>query len=393
MRAADRRTSDGRVRMYTDGSMARRAGLRARGAAPGDSASPAPRSSPSSNATTVIEPGWRAALTRADHLVLERVVPRAARARDRHDAPIPCCSRCSTTCSWRSPSRWACTLANTAYSVNIKERLDFSCALFDARGQPDRQRAAHAGAPGLDGRERARRSSRRRAGTMRPGDVFVLNAPVQRRHAPARRHGGRCRCSRDGARRDVRCSIVAARGHHADIGGITPGSMPPTRTRRRGGRAARQRAARRARALPRSRDARAALGAGAIRRATSSRTSPTCARRSRPARRARDELAKMVAHFGLAGRARVHAARAGQRRGGGAPRRSACCTTARFEYEMDNGAVIRVAIASIARDAQRDDRLHRHERAAADATSTRRPRCARRRCCTCSARSSTTRSR
>ena len=44
-------------------------------------------------------------------------------------------------------------LAKTAYSVNIKERLDFSCALFDADGQPDRQRAAHAGAPGLDGRE------------------------------------------------------------------------------------------------------------------------------------------------------------------------------------------------------------------------------------------------
>ena len=43
-------------------------------------------------------------------------------------------------------------LQNTAYSVNIKERLDFSCALFDAEGQPDRQRAAHAGAPGLDGR-------------------------------------------------------------------------------------------------------------------------------------------------------------------------------------------------------------------------------------------------
>ena len=48
-------------------------------------------------------------------------------------------------------------LQNTAYSVNIKERLDFSCALFDAERQPDRQRAAHAGAPGLDERVASRR--------------------------------------------------------------------------------------------------------------------------------------------------------------------------------------------------------------------------------------------
>ena len=47
-------------------------------------------------------------------------------------------------------------LQNTAYSVNIKERLDFSCALFDAAGPADRQCAAHAGAPGLDERERSR---------------------------------------------------------------------------------------------------------------------------------------------------------------------------------------------------------------------------------------------
>jgi 5-oxoprolinase (ATP-hydrolysing) len=59
-------------------------------------------------------------------------------------------------------------LQNTAYSVNIKERLDFSCALFDADGPPDRQRAAHAGAPGLMG-ESIKTVIRENAGTMQPG--------------------------------------------------------------------------------------------------------------------------------------------------------------------------------------------------------------------------------
>ena len=73
-------------------------------------------------------------------------------------------------------------LQNTAYSVNIKERLDFSCALFDRERLADRQRAAYAGASGLDGRERAdhhplaRRRGRRMRG-MKRGDVYVLNAP------------------------------------------------------------------------------------------------------------------------------------------------------------------------------------------------------------------------
>ncbi len=67
-------------------------------------------------------------------------------------------------------------LQNTAHSVNIKERLDFCCALFDADGAADRQRAAHAGAPGLD--ERIDQDGDRRATpAMQPGDVYVLNDP------------------------------------------------------------------------------------------------------------------------------------------------------------------------------------------------------------------------
>ena len=68
------------------------------------------------------------------------------------------------------------TLQNTAYSVNIKERLDFSCAIFDPDGQSGRQRAAYAGASGLHVGE-LRAVIRNNAGSMAPGDVYVLNAP------------------------------------------------------------------------------------------------------------------------------------------------------------------------------------------------------------------------
>ena len=114
------------------------------------------------------------------------------------------------------------TLANTASSVNIKERLDFSCALFDAQGQliaNAPHMPVHLGSMG----ESVQEILRRRAGAMNPGDAFVLNAPYAGgTHLP-----------------DVTVVMpvfletgaapefyVAARGHHADIGGITPGSMP-----------------------------------------------------------------------------------------------------------------------------------------------------------------------
>jgi 5-oxoprolinase (ATP-hydrolysing) len=120
-------------------------------------------------------------------------------------------------------------LQNTAYSVNIKERLDFSCALFDA-GQSDCQCAAHAGAPGQHGREhqdRDPRNTRQHAAGRR----VCAERPVPRRHAPARRdghHAGLPGCKQHTAKP---LFYVGSRGHHADIGGTTPGSMPPFSTR------------------------------------------------------------------------------------------------------------------------------------------------------------------
>ena len=107
------------------------------------------------------------------------------------------------------------------------------------RRQPDRQRAAHAGAPGLDGREHQDRD-RAQPGRCAPGDVYVLNDPY---------NGGThlpdvtvvTPVFLEAERREAARSTSASRGHHADIGGITPGSMPPvSTTHRRGGRAVRQ---------------------------------------------------------------------------------------------------------------------------------------------------------
>jgi 5-oxoprolinase (ATP-hydrolysing) len=174
------------------------------------------------NATTVIEPGWAATLTARDDLVLERVVAleRAHAIGTRAD---PVLLEVFNNLFMAIAEQMGVTLANTAYSVNIKERLDFSCALFDAEGNliaNAPHMPVHLGSMG----ESVRTIIERRRDTMRPGDVFVLNAPYNGgTHLP-----------------DVTVIApvflegmtqpefyVASRGHHADIGGITPGSMPP----------------------------------------------------------------------------------------------------------------------------------------------------------------------
>ncbi len=174
------------------------------------------------NATTVVEPGWVATLTGHDHLVLERVTP-LPRARAIGTSADPVLLEVFNNLFMSIAEQMGVTLANTAYSVNIKERLDFSCALFDAAGNlvaNAPHMPVHLGSMG----ESVRTITEHRAGTMRPGDVFVLNAPYNGgTHLP-----------------DVTVIApvfdeagaqiwfyVASRGHHADIGGITPGSMPP----------------------------------------------------------------------------------------------------------------------------------------------------------------------
>ena len=127
------------------------------------------------NATTVIEPGWRATLTARDHLVLERVEA-AQRAHAIGTTADPVLLEVFNNLFMAIAEQMGVTLANTAYSVNIKERLDFSCALFDADGNliaNAPHMPVHLGSMG----ESVKTIIDRRAGTMRRGDVFVLNAP------------------------------------------------------------------------------------------------------------------------------------------------------------------------------------------------------------------------
>src|SRR5688572_17675156 len=171
------------------------------------------------NTTIVIDPGWRAEVTPLNHLILRRVQPlqRANAIGTRVD---PVLLEVFNNLFMSIAEQMGVTLANTATSVNIKERLDFSCALFDEHGNliaNAPHMPVHLGSMG----ESVQEIMRRRGGTMRPGDVYVLNAPYAGgTHLP-----------------DVTVVMpvflegtpsffVAARGHHADIGGITPGSMP-----------------------------------------------------------------------------------------------------------------------------------------------------------------------
>jgi len=175
--------------------------------------------------TTVVEPGWRGEISDRDHLVLTRVVPleRTAAVGTEVD---PVMLEIFNNLFMSIAEQMGAVLENTSYSVNIKERLDFSCAIFDRDG------GLIANAPHMPVHlgsmsESVRAVIRARAGGMNPGDVYVLNAPYNGgTHLPDVTvitpvfddDGG-----------DI-LFHVGSRGHHADIGGITPGSMPPDST-------------------------------------------------------------------------------------------------------------------------------------------------------------------
>ena len=174
------------------------------------------------NATTVIEPGWAADVTRLNHLVLVRVEPRPGQTEVGTEAD-PVMLEVFNNLFMSIAEQMGVALQNTSYSVNIKERLDFSCAVFDAAGD------LVANAPHIPVHLGSMSDSvktvvKERADTVKPGDVFMLNTPYNGgTHLP-----------------DVTVITpvfdkasgtilfyVASRGHHAEIGGKTPGSVPP----------------------------------------------------------------------------------------------------------------------------------------------------------------------
>ncbi len=173
-------------------------------------------------ATTIVEPGWRATLDTFGNLILERAVPRPKRQAV-GTAADPVMLEVFNNLFMSIAEQMGATLANTAYSVNIKERLDFSCALFDAEGDLVANAPhvpVHLGS--MD--EAVRTVIARNSGAVHPGDVFMLNAPFDGgTHLP---DVTVITPVFDEAGAEV-LFYVGARGHHADIGGRTPGSAPP----------------------------------------------------------------------------------------------------------------------------------------------------------------------
>jgi 5-oxoprolinase (ATP-hydrolysing) len=179
------------------------------------------------SATTIVEPGWQARVDPLENLILTRTAPRAS-ARAIGTAADPVMLEIFNNLFMAIAEEMGVALQNTASSVNIKERLDFSCAMFDRGGALIANAPhipVHLGSMGDSIRTviDARGDSRDGRG-MKPGDAYVLNAPYRGgTHLP-----------------DITIIMpvfvegdpspawyVAARGHHADVGGIAPGSMPP----------------------------------------------------------------------------------------------------------------------------------------------------------------------
>ncbi len=176
------------------------------------------------NSTIVIDPGWHAGYRADGNLILERTA--AQRTAHAATAADPVRLEIFNALFMSIAEQMGVVLEKTASSVNIKERLDFSCAVFDAAGNliaNAPHMPVHLGSMG----ESVRAVLTRHAGGMSPGDAFALNAPYAGgTHLP-----------------DITVVMpvflgdealpaffVAARGHHADIGGISPGSMPPNST-------------------------------------------------------------------------------------------------------------------------------------------------------------------
>jgi len=175
--------------------------------------------------TIVLEPGWRASLHCNGDMLLERYRPLPERVAigTRVD---PVMLEIFNNLFMSIAEQMGVVLENTAASVNIKERLDFSCALFDQRGDliaNAPHMPVHLGSMS----ESIKTVIREHGGRMRRGDAYILNAPY---------NGGThlpdvtvIKPVFDGSGESV-IFYVAARGHHADIGGKTPGSMPPDST-------------------------------------------------------------------------------------------------------------------------------------------------------------------
>ncbi|MCX4879392.1 hydantoinase B/oxoprolinase family protein [Streptomyces sp. NBC_00847] len=207
------------VRLHTGGAW-RDVPLRRREDLPPGDTVTGPAIIAEAGATTVVDDGWRAVARDDGHLVMERVT--ITQSSDLDTDADPVLLEVFNNLFMSIAEQMGARLESTAQSVNIKERLDFSCALFD----PDGNLVAnaphipvHLGSMGTSVKE----VIRRRGTSMRPGDTYAVNDPY---------HGGTHLPDVTvitpvfDTQSDRLLFYVASRGHHAEIGGIAPGSMP-----------------------------------------------------------------------------------------------------------------------------------------------------------------------
>ena len=169
----------------------------------------------------VVEDGWQARITAHDHVKLHRIKAKA-RAEAAGTKADPVLLEVFNNLFMSIAEQMGAVLENTAASVTIKERLDFSCAVFDAEGDliaNAPHMPVHLGSMGASVKSIIAQNPQ-----MKPGDVFVLNAPY---------NGGThlpdvtvVTPVWDESETEI-VFYTSARGHHTDIGGLTPGSMPP----------------------------------------------------------------------------------------------------------------------------------------------------------------------
>ncbi len=328
-------------RIYTDGAFRDAAVYDRDHLRPGDAIA-GPAVIREDNATTVVEPGWRATFTQRGDLVLERVEA-ARRAHAIGTTADPVLLEVFNNLFMAIAEQMGVTLANTAYSVNIKERLDFSCALFDGDGNliaNAPHMPVHLGSMGESVEDDHRPAPRHDA----RGRRVRAERPVQRRHASAGRDGDRAGVSR-------RATGIRRRSSTSPRGATTPTSAASRRGRCR---PTRRTSTRRACC---STTCSSSPGGGS----SKPRCAPSSRRGRYPSRnvdqnladlraqvaacaKGAEELAKMVAHFGLPV-VRAYMRHVQDNAEEAVRRVLDVLKDGHFEYEMDSGAKIAVTIA------------------------------------------------
>ncbi len=291
------------------------------------------------NATTIVEPGWQALMTPSRDLVLARVQARPARVAIGTQAD-PVMLEIFNNLFMSIAEQMGYRLQNTAHSVNIKERLDFSCAVFDAHGNlvaNAPHMPVHLGSMGAS----VQAVIQANATTMAPGDVYVLNDPYAGgTHLP----DVTVITPIFDARGGEILFYVGSRGHHADIGGISPGSMPPD-SRHIDDEGVLITNLRLVRAGRIHEEELRALLAGAKHPARNIEQNMADLRAQIAANeKGREELLRMVAHFGL-DVVRAYMGHVQDNAEESVRRVISALKDGSFDLPLDNGATIRVAIA------------------------------------------------